>query len=54
MLVEQVRDELDLCQSDAPIQVEINGVIHDIHGVQEDSQGAYLVVDMDEEERLMR
>lgn len=39
---------------DRTIQVEINGVVHDIHSVTDDSQGVYLVVDLDIEEREMR
>jgi hypothetical protein len=52
--VEKVREELEFCQGDSPLTVEINGVVHDIHNVTEDSQGVTLIIDTDEEERSMR
>jgi len=54
MLVCDVLEELDYLPQDMVIQVEINGVVHDIHAVRDDSQGVYLVVDTDIEDKEMR
>jgi hypothetical protein len=52
MNAEQLRDELDTINGE--VFVEINGVDHPIHAIREDSQGIYLMVDRDQEEREMR
>jgi len=46
--------ELDLVDEDATVFVDVNGVIHEVHSIVEDSQGVYLSVDLDQEERDMR
>jgi hypothetical protein len=50
----QAIEELDCVDPDAKVQVEINGVVHDVHKFYDDSQGAYFVVDLDIEEKEMR
>jgi len=52
--VRDLVDELTFCDEDAILVVEINGVAHEIHEVQEDSQGVTLFVDTDQEERELR
>jgi len=54
MLVHELLDSLDTCFQDSLVQVEINGVRHDIHRALENSESLVLVVDLDEEEREMR
>lgn len=53
MRVDTLMEELELCQSDE-VFIEINGVQHALHEVQDTSQGVILVVDTDQEEREMR
>jgi len=53
MKADKLIDELGLDGS-AEVFVEINDVIHPISHLFEDSQGIYLVVDTDQEEREMR
>ena len=54
MLIRDLIEELDCFEYDAVIQVEVNGVVHDIHYLSDDSQGVYLVVDSYEEEKELR
>ena len=54
MLVQDLVEELELCLPESLLQVEINGVTHDVHRICEDSQEVRLIVDLDEEEREMR
>jgi len=54
MRVKDLVDELSFCDEDADIFVEVSGVAHDIHGIEEDSQGVTLFVDTDQEERELR
>lgn len=53
MNLQDLMDDLELCRSDE-VFVEVNGVVHPIHQVQDTSQGVILVVDTDEEERELR
>jgi hypothetical protein len=39
---------------DCEVCVEVNGVVHEIQAVQDDSQGITIIVDTDAEERAMR
>ena len=54
MRIRDLFEELECFNDDTEIQVEVNGVVHDIHDISDDSQGVYLVVDLDTEEREMR
>jgi quercetin dioxygenase-like cupin family protein len=45
--------DLDLCM-DGDVFVEVNGVVHEVHEVQDTSQGTILIVDPDQEDRDMR
>jgi hypothetical protein len=45
--------DLDLCM-DGEVFVEVNGVVHEVHEVQDTSQGTILIVDPDQEDRAMR
>lgn len=54
MNVDEIISELSLFDDDKPVYVEINGVVYTIHGVTDDSQGAYLTVDEALEERKLR
>jgi hypothetical protein len=38
----------------AEVCVEVNGIVHEIHDVQDNSQGITIIVDTDAEERAMR
>jgi hypothetical protein len=51
MNIQDLVDELNLYNDDTPVYIEINGVSHTIHGVTDDSQGVYIVVDCELEER---
>ena len=52
--VREVAEELDFCDECAILYVEVNGVVHEVHSIIEDSQGVTLRVDTDQEERDMR
>lgn len=54
MNAEKLHDELEACDPEAEIFVEINGVVHTVSHLSDDSQGIYLVVDVFQEERDMR
>lgn len=54
MLLRELLEEIDFYEEDRTVQVEVNGVVHDIHYVNDDSQAIYLVVDGYEEERELR
>jgi len=54
MRVDGLAEELELCLPDSPVFVEVDGELHEVSRVCEDSQGAYLIVDQDAEERLLR
>jgi quercetin dioxygenase-like cupin family protein len=45
--------DLDLCM-EGDVFVEVNGVVHEVHEVQDTSQGTILIVDADQEDRAMR
>ena len=47
-------EELDFCKDDSEVFVEVNGIVHKIHYIQDTSQGVIFVVDSDEEDREMR
>jgi hypothetical protein len=49
----ELMEDLELCP-DMEVFVEVNGVAHSIHEVQDTSQGIILMVDTDREEREMR
>ena len=53
LLLDLIKD-FDLCASNSEVFVEINGVVHSIHGVNETSQGIMLIVDTDKEDEEMR
>lgn len=54
MRVLDLTKELDLCEDNSVIFVEINNIVHKIYNVEETSQGVMLIVDTDEEDREMR
>lgn len=54
MLVRDLMDELTFCDADAVVEVEVHGVVHEVHEVIENSEGVTLFVDLDQEEREMR
>ena len=54
MNIEQLLEELDACDPEATVFIEIDGAVHEIHRMRDDSQGVYLVVDRYVEERGMR
>ena len=43
-----------LGDADSEVRVEVNGVVHEIQDVQDNSQGITILVDTDAEERAMR
>ena len=47
-------DDLDLCICDNDVFVEVNGVAHAIHEIQDTSQGIIIIVNTDEEDKEMR
>ena len=51
MNIQDLVDELNLHSDETPVYIEIDGVAHTIHGVTDDSQGVYIVVDSELEER---
>jgi len=53
MTQQELMIELDYCP-DSEVFVEVNGIVHQIHEVQDTSQGIILIVDPDQEERSMR
>lgn len=53
MNTEDLLKMLEIC-SGSESYVEFNKVIHNIHDVQDTSQGVIIVVDTDEEEKEMR
>jgi hypothetical protein len=53
MKLTELMADLDYC-TEGNVFVEVNGVVHEIHEVQDTSQGAILIVDSDQEEREMR
>jgi hypothetical protein len=50
---QELMEELDLCP-DVEVFVEVNGISHRLHEVQDTSQGIVLLVDTFQEEREMR
>lgn len=54
MQIQDILEELDYRDGDIAIFVEINGVIHSIHSITDDSEGVYIVVDEALEERELR
>jgi hypothetical protein len=54
MQIQDILEELDYRDGDTPVFVEINGVIHSIHSITDDSEGVYIVVDEALEERELR
>lgn len=46
--------ELDLCEDNSEVFIEVNNVVHKIYTVEDTSQGVILVVDTDEEDKEMR
>ena len=54
MLVSDLVDTLDVSEPDKEVLVEINGVQHAIHDVQENWFATVLIVDTDQEDRDMR
>jgi hypothetical protein len=52
--VRELVEELDYCDEDAIVEVEINGTIHRVAHVTENSEGVILFVDTIQEEREMR
>jgi len=54
MLLSELLNNLDLCREDGEVVVEIDGIQHPIHEIQDTSQGPVLIVDSDQEEREMR
>lgn len=53
MRLSELTSDLDLCMENE-VFVEMNGVVHKVHEVQDTSQGIILIVDTDQEEREMR
>lgn len=53
MRLSELMRDLDLCMENG-VFVEMNGVVHEVHEVQDTSQGVVLIVDTDQEEREMR
>ncbi len=43
-----------LGEMDSEVCIEVNGVVHDIQSVDDNSQGITILVDTDAEERAMR
>lgn len=54
MISEELYNELEAVDPEAQVFVEVNGVVHRVTSFKDDSQGIYLVVDLDQEEREMR
>jgi len=54
MKVQDILEELNNFDDDAEVCIEINGIVHSVHSVTDDSQGVYIVVDEVIEERGMR
>ena len=52
--IAELENELSYYPDNNEVLVEVNGVQHQIHEVQETSQGVILIVDKDQEEREMR
>ncbi len=53
MTQQELMYELECCP-DGEVFVEVAGVMHQIHEVQDTSQGIILVTDSDQEERELR
>lgn len=53
MTNQELMEELECCPY-AEVFVEVNGIVHKLHEVQDTSQGIILMVDTDQEEREMR
>ena len=54
MRLAELMADLDLCMDGGEVFVEVNGVVHEVHEVQDTSQGVILIVDPDQEDRAMR
>lgn len=54
MKVENVVEELEACDPEGEVYVEINGVTYPITVISDDSQGVYFTIDPDDEDRKMR
>jgi hypothetical protein len=54
MLVTELFDGLNVSEPHKEVLIEINGVQHAIHDVEENSQAVVLIVDTDQEDRDMR
>jgi hypothetical protein len=50
---QELMDELEQCLN-TEVFVEVNGIVHRLHEVQDTSQGIILLVDTFQEEREMR
>ena len=53
MTNQELMEELEYCP-DSEVFVEVNGIVHRLHEVQDTSQGIILMVDTNQEEREMR
>jgi hypothetical protein len=54
MLAYELLDHLDLSDLSKEVLIEIHGVQHAVHVVEEGSQAVVLIVDTDQEDRDMR
>jgi hypothetical protein len=55
MRLDDFLDKLErLGEVDSEVRIEVNGVVHEIQAVEDNSQGITIIVDTDAEERAMR